>query len=128
LEGDDPDRVLYALRLLELAGEIDPHDRHFATLLKHPSPNVRARAASALVTHGDRVLLDALQPLLEDDDINARGEAVRLLCRHCVGDELVLFQMLLADPRPRVRAGAIAGYARAPSVGRSAGVRKPARV
>ena len=110
LEGDDPDRVLYALKLLELTGEVDPHDRHFAALLRHPSPDVRERAAAALVKHGDRVLLDAIQPLLEDDDIRARGEAVRLLCRHCVGDELVNFQMLLADPRAPVRAGAIAGY------------------
>ncbi|MBI2186487.1 MAG: MFS transporter [Acidobacteria bacterium] len=110
LEGDDPDRVLYALKLLELTGEVDPHDRHFATLLRHPNPNVRERAAAALVTHGDQVLLDAIQPLLEDDDLRARSEAVRLLCRHCVGDELMHFQMLLADPRARVRAGAIAGF------------------
>lgn len=109
-EGDDPDRALYALKLLELAGEVDPHDAHFATLLKHPSPSVRERAAAALVKHGDQALLDAIQPLLEDDDIRARGEAVRLLCRHCVGDELMHFQMLLGDPRARVRAGAIAGY------------------
>lgn len=110
LEGDDPDRVLYALKLLELTGEVDPHDRHFAALLKHPNATVRERAAATLVKHGDRVLLDAIQPLLEDDDIRARGEAVRLLCRHCVGDELMHFQMLLADPRARVRAGAVAGF------------------
>jgi ATP:ADP antiporter, AAA family len=110
LEGDDPDRVLYALKLLELTGEVDPHDRHFATLLRHPSQNVRERAAAALVKHGDQVLLDAIQPLLDDDDIHARAEAVRLLCGHCVGDELRHLQMLLADPRARVRAGAIAGY------------------
>lgn len=110
LEGDQPDSVLYALELLELAGEIRPDDQHFARLLNHRSPQVRERAAAALVSRGDHVLLKAIQPLLEDDDIRARAEAVRLLCRHCVGDELMHFQMLLSDPRARVRAGAIAGF------------------
>lgn len=110
LEGDDPDRALYALELLDLAGEVRPHNQPFAKLLRHTSPVVRERAAAALVKHGDQVLLEAVQPLLQDDDIRARGEAVRLLCRHCLGDELMHFQMLLSDPRARVRAGAVAGY------------------
>lgn len=114
LEEDDPHRVLFAMKLLELAGELHPHDRHLARLLTHASPGVRERAAAALVKHGDQALLEAVQPLLEDDDIRARGEAARLLCQHCLGDELVHFQMLLSDPRARVRAGAIVGYYESP--------------
>jgi AAA family ATP:ADP antiporter len=110
LEGNDPDRVLYALKLLELTGEVRPRDRHFANLLRHPSVDVRERAAAALVKHGDQALLDAVEPLLEDTDVRARSEAVRLLCRHCLGDELLYFQMLVSDPRARVRASAIAGF------------------
>ncbi len=110
LEEDDPEHVLFALKLLKLAGELHADDRHFARLLTHSSPDVRERAAAVLAEHGDWALVEAVQPLLEDDDVRMRGEAARLLCRHCVGDELVHFQMLLSDSRARVRAGAIAGY------------------
>lgn len=110
LEAEDPHRVLYALGLLELAGEIPSESAHLGKLLRHPSQDVREGAAAALAKHGDEVLLRAIEPLLEDEDVSVRAEAVRIVCAHCVGDELTHFQRLLADPRPRVRAGAIAGF------------------
>ncbi|MBI4512611.1 MAG: HEAT repeat domain-containing protein [Gemmatimonadetes bacterium] len=110
LEAEDPNRVLYALGLLELAGDIPSESAHLAKLLRHPSQDVRERAAATLAKHGDEVLLRAIEPLLEDEDVSVRAEAVRIVCAHCVGDELMHFQRLLADPRPRVRAGAIAGF------------------
>lgn len=110
LEGDDPERVLYALELLELGGAIPEHGQHLTRLLKHPHPEVRERTAAVLAAHGDHVLLRAIDPLLQHEDIQVRVDALRLVCRHCVEDELVSYQRLLADPRARVRAGAIAGY------------------
>ncbi|MGH7544852.1 MAG: Npt1/Npt2 family nucleotide transporter, partial [Gemmatimonadota bacterium] len=109
LEAQDPNRVLYALELLELAGEIRP-EGHVSQLLRHPSYDVRERVAAALASFGDEALLKAVQPLLEDEDVTVRAEVVRVVCAHCVGDDLVHLQKLLSDPRPRVQAGAIAGY------------------
>ncbi len=123
LEEHDPHRVLFALKLLDLAGELHPHDRHLAKLLTHASPDVRERAAAALVKHGDQALLEAVQPLLEDDDIRTRGEAARLLCQHCLGGELVHFQMLLSDPRAPRAHGRDCGLLREPrpTAGRTGG-------
>lgn len=109
LEAADPRRVLYALELLELAGEIRP-EAHVSELLRHPGYEVRQRVAATLASLGDDVLLKAVQPLLEAEDVSVRAEPVRVVCAHCVGDELTHFQALLADARPRVQAGAIAGY------------------
>ncbi len=87
LSGDDPNEVVYALRLLATGGR---HAGHPAVrgLLQHPSPTVRAEAIRVLDAAGDAGAKSAIEKLLYDPDLAVRTQALLYVAHHARIDPL----------------------------------------
>ncbi len=99
--------VLYALDLFEIGQRLQSHTA-LRRLLTHRSPRVRARAIAILNEGGDRSVRDEVVPLLQDEDLEVRTEALRYLTQHDHGDPLAQIERLGDFPSAAVRSAAVA--------------------
>ena len=101
LEGANERQILYSLRLLQSARNVD-FSRQLFPLLEHPSPYVREEAARTLPA----LPLDCTsraELLLDDVSSGVRDAAVDYLCSGASESRL---ESLLNDPRTEVRVSA----------------------
>jgi len=91
LDSQDERQVLYGLSLLEDASPA-VWSSQALSLLRHPSPRVRALALERMAAEPKGELEHAVRQCLLDADLEVRSEAVHYLCR-------------LDDAAPEVRAG-----------------------
>ncbi len=111
LSHPDPDRVVYAIDVLESLDK-----RHLVTplLLYHESPRVRVRALAALgQVRSDiaRQWAPQIRRLLGDDDPTVRAAAVGALSAIHNEDAATIVRPLLDDPDPRIRVTAAVALA-----------------
>lgn len=108
LDSKNEKKVRYALSLLELvpSGELIPH---LKPLLRHWDAGVRAHALRVLFHCGGEELFEVVQPLLRDENIDVRIEAIHFICGHA-RDALPSESMarFILDPDPQVKASAVA--------------------
>jgi ATP:ADP antiporter, AAA family len=114
LSHPDPDRVVYAIDVLESLDK-----RHLVTplLLYHESPRVRARALAALGSvRSDiaRQWTTQIRRLLGDDDPVVRSAAVGALSAIHNEDAATIVRPLLDDPDQRIRVTAAVALASSP--------------
>jgi AAA family ATP:ADP antiporter len=107
LTSPDVKDVLYALELFEMGQRMQSHSA-LRRLLTHPSPHVRAKAVAILNDGADRSVRDDIVPLLRDDDLDVRTEALRYLTRHDRVDPLAHIEQLGEFPSAAVRSAAVA--------------------
>lgn len=93
LTGDDPEKILYALSMLEQEQRQVPHPA-VRGLLAHPSPAVRARALAILNRAGDRSVIPQVETMLHDRDLAVRTEALLYLAYQTRVDPLERIQAL----------------------------------
>jgi AAA family ATP:ADP antiporter len=110
LQGN-PAEVLYALSLFEAthAGVTHPAVR---ALLRHESPEVRARAVSFLAAVGDLAVKDDVERLLRDEHLDVRTEALLYLTRNGTVDPVEKITALGDFPDFSIRAALVAFLAR----------------
>ena len=111
LSHPDPDRVVYAIDVLESLDK-----RHLVTplLLYHESPRVRVRALAALgQVRSDiaRQWAPQIRRLLGDGDPTVRAAAVGALSAIHNEDAATIVRPLLDDPDPRIRVTAAVALA-----------------
>lgn len=99
LETGEPGELLYALDLLEVDKTAVAHPALYG-LLGHPLPDVRRRVIGLLNSVGDRTAASRIEPLVRDEDLAVRTEAL-----------LYLAETLGIDPLEKVRElGDVAGF------------------
>ncbi len=103
----DPKEILYSLSLFESEHRSSAHPA-VRDLLKHPAPEVRARALSILANAGDRKVLPQVETLLGDPRLEVRTEALLYLTRHAHIDPLEKIQSLGDFPDFSIRSGMVA--------------------
>ncbi len=88
----DPSEVLYALSLFEMG----LHQSHAAVrnLLDHPSSEVRKKAIAVLNAGRDKSARPLVAPLLKDEDLEVRTEALLYMAQHAAIDPLAHIQEL----------------------------------
>jgi ATP:ADP antiporter, AAA family len=86
LQGDDPDEVLYALRLL--SGQHRAMHPAVRGLLGHPAPAVRAEAIRVLDEGADAGVVGTVEKLLYDSDLTVRTQALLFVAHHAHIDPL----------------------------------------
>jgi ATP:ADP antiporter, AAA family len=111
LTGDNPDQILYALRMFEVEHRQAPHPA-LRSLINHPNARVRSRALAILNHLGDRTLLPQAESLLRDPDLEVRTEALLYLAHHDRVDPLARIQELGDFADFSIRAGLIAFLSR----------------
>lgn len=104
LESQDTS-TLYVLRLLERA-DITPYLPALQALMRREPPGIRSAAVRLLAETRNRDLLPDLEPLIQDQDLETRVEAMRFVCavRGCPD---ALIEEWLASDDPRIVGGAI---------------------
>jgi len=81
LSSDDPAEVLYALNLFEMGSQNGAHAA-VHRLLEHPSSEIRKKAVACLDASGDRSARALIAPLLHDENMDVRTEAMLYMMRH----------------------------------------------
>ena len=107
LASPDAKDVLYALTLFEMGQRLQSHAA-VRKLLTHPSPQVRSRAIAILNDASDVAVRSSVTPLLKDEDLEVRTEALRYLTRHDRVDPLAQIEQLGDFPSAAVRSAAVA--------------------
>jgi AAA family ATP:ADP antiporter len=111
LASRDTAEVLYALDLFESERRRRSHPA-VVGLLAHRDPEVRRRALRVLIEAGDTSAISAVEPLLHDDRIDVRTEALLYLAQ-CTGiDPLHRIEEVGAVVDYSIQAGVIAFLAR----------------
>lgn len=111
LTGDDPDEVLYALKMFDVQHRAVPHPA-LRSLVTHSSAAVRAKALSILNHLGDRGVLTEAEALLRDPDLDVRTEALLYLAHHARIDPVARIQELGGFADFSIRAGMVAFLSR----------------
>lgn len=93
LSADDLQDVLYGMGLLEVSQQRTTHPA-IRALLRHPSPDVRARAVGILSEARDTTVLPLVEDLLRDPDMRVRTEALLYLTHHAHIDPLARIEQL----------------------------------
>lgn len=93
LSADDLQDVLYGMALLEVSQQRTTHPA-IRPLLRHPSPEVRARAVGILAEARDTTVLPLVEELLRDTDMRVRTEALLYLTHHTHIDPLARIEQL----------------------------------
>ena len=88
LAGENPQDILYGMGLLEVSLRRTTHPA-LRPLLRHPSPEVRARALAVLSDAGDLSVRPIVEELLHDEHLAVRSEALLYLAHHAKVDPLV---------------------------------------
>ncbi len=106
LRGQDPERIVVAIQLLEQIGGSDAAQT-IAALLNHPEARVRATAATAMGRLAGKDYTEPLLALLDDPDPRVRANAVEALASF--GDPALVEKIrpLLTDPFTRARVNTI---------------------
>jgi AAA family ATP:ADP antiporter len=112
LRSPDDDDVRYALLALESQHPPQPQPA-LRGLLKHPSGDIRRRALRLLNDIGDAQAAIDVWPLVKDDELETRAEALLFLGRHARIDPLAAIRELQEVPEYSIRAS-IAAYLAAP--------------
>jgi len=111
LANPDPDRVVYAIEVLE---SLDKRSLVTPLLLYHESPKVRARALGALAASRSDLAKQwapNIRRLLDDQDPVVRARAIVALGAVSNEDAASLARPMLADTNPRIRATAAVALA-----------------
>lgn len=108
---EEPEKVLYALKMLEAEHRHVPHPA-LRGLIAHPSAAVRARALAILDRMGDRSVLPQVELMLHDRDLGVRTEALLYLAYHTQVDPLERIQQLGDFADFSIRAGMVAFFSR----------------
>jgi AAA family ATP:ADP antiporter len=111
LTGDDPNEILYALKMFDVQHRQVPHPA-LRSLVNHPSAAVRAKAMSILNHLGDRGVLTEAEALLRDPDLDVRTEALLYLAHHARIDPVARIQELGGFADFSIRAGMVAFLSR----------------
>lgn len=111
LTGEDPEEILYALRVFDVEHRAVPHPA-LRSLIVHPSARVRGRAVAILNHLGDRSVLPQVEALLHDPDLDVRTEALLYLAHHARIDPLARVQELGDFADFSIRAGLVAFLSR----------------
>jgi AAA family ATP:ADP antiporter len=111
LSGDDPEQILYALKMFETEQRQVPHPA-MRSLLTHEDARVRGRALAILNHLGDRTLRTQAEALLTDPDVQVRTEALLYLAHHERLDPLARIEELGDFADFSIRAGLIAFLSR----------------
>jgi len=107
LESRDATEILYALDQLKADSPRRAHPA-LCALLTHESVDVRRRALAMLGDSGDASLVAQVEPLVADDDLEIRTEALLFLTRHARVDPLEKVQSLGDVSGFSIRAGMVA--------------------
>lgn len=111
LTGDDPNEILYALKMFDVQHRQVPHPA-LRSLVTHSSAAVRAKALSILNHLGDRGVLTEAEALLRDPDLDVRTEALLYLAHHARIDPVARIQELGGFADFSIRAGMVAFLSR----------------
>ena len=111
LDSADTEEILYGLSLFEVGYHQTSHPS-MRGLIKHPSPEVRAKALAILNAGGDRSVADDVEELLRDDDLQVRTEALLYLAHHSHIDPVARIQEIVDFPEHTVRSSIAAFLAR----------------
>jgi AAA family ATP:ADP antiporter len=111
LTGDDPEKILYALSMLEHEQRQVPHPA-VRGLITHPSAAVRARALGILNRAGDRSVIPQVETMLHDRDLAVRTEALLYLAYQTRVDPLERMEALGDFSDFSIRAGMVAFLSR----------------
>ena len=111
LEEAETEEILYRLNLFELGYQQASHPS-IRGLIRHESPDVRAKALAILNAAGDSTLVDDVEDMLSDRHLRVRTEALRYLTHHSHVDPLARIGELGDFPDFTVRAGVAAFLAR----------------
>jgi AAA family ATP:ADP antiporter len=87
LRSKDPAEVLYALNLFEMGQESQSHAA-VQGLLEHSDAKIRSRATAILTASGDGSARALVAPLLKDEHLDVRTEALLYMTQHSDIDPL----------------------------------------
>ena len=107
LDSGDSEEILYGLRLFELGDHRTAHPS-IQGLIRHDSPEVRARAVAILSTTGNVAVNDEIEELLNDGDLGVRTEALLYLTQHTDIDPLARIRELGDFPDFTIRSAIVA--------------------
>ena len=111
LHSRDSAEVLYALDLFGMGQETQSHAA-VLKLLEHPDPEIRWKAVSVLDSSGDKHARALIAPLLKDEHLEVRTEALLYMSRHDNVDPLDHIKELGDFAGYSVRSGIVAYLAR----------------
>jgi len=111
LNSSDPNEILYALDLFEMAQNMQTHSA-VRNLLEHPSPHIRRKAVSILNGAEDGSAKHQVAALLHDDNLEVRTEALLYLTRHDNIDPLANIDQLTNYADYSIRSATVAYLAR----------------
>lgn len=93
LTGDNPEEVLYALRMIGAGGAPAMHPA-VRGLIAHPSPTVRAEAIRVLDDGDDERATTSVEKALYDPDLHVRTQALLYVAHHTQIDPLDRIEQL----------------------------------
>ena len=111
LDSTDTEEILYGLSLFEVGYHQTSHPS-MRGLIRHTSPEVRAKALAILNAGGDKSVVDDVEELLRDDDLQVRTEALLYLAHHSHIDPVARIQEIADFPEFTIRASIAAFLAR----------------
>ena len=111
LDSTDTEEILYGLSLFEVGYHQTSHPS-MRGLIRHPSPEVRAKALAILNAGGDKSVVDDVEELLRDDDPQVRTEALLYLAHHSHIDPVARLQEITDFPDFTIRSSIAAFLAR----------------
>lgn len=107
LASRDPNEILYALDQMQSDSPRVAHPA-LCALLSHESVEVRRRAVALLTASGDASMAGHVEPLLADDDLGIRTEALLFLAHHARVDPLEKLSEIGHVAGVSIRAGMVA--------------------
>jgi len=111
LHSSDPAEVLYTLDLFKMGQAAQSHEA-VQRLLEHPNPEIRMRAVSVLDAAGDESAMALIAPLLKDEYLEVRTEALLYMSRHDHIDPLEQIEEIGDFADYSVRSGIVAYLSR----------------
>ena len=111
LDSPDTEEILYGLSLFEVGYHQTSHPS-IRGLIRHPSPEVRAKALAILNAGGDKSVVGDVGELLRDEDLQVRTEALLYLAHYSHIDPVARIQKIADFPEFTVRSSIAAFLAR----------------
>lgn len=115
LQSKHPGEALYAMQLLEEAGETAVLQKTLPTLIQHPSPMVRQQGLRFATKHPNNALNGQIWHMaLHDNDADCRRVALRTVAQLAPQSKHTALQPYLHHEDLTVRQAALAGLMRSP--------------